>query len=96
LADQADPQVAPQALGESGARVTPEATRAEAHDAVGTEHPAGAVDQDGAAFSTGDASVDSALHRLAELDERRLEEHAAIYDDIHRELRSALDGPPGE
>lgn len=94
--DQTGAQVAPQALGESETFRDPDSTQFEADDAVGIEHPAGAVDQDGNTFSTGDASVDSALHRLAELDERRLGEHAAVYDDIHRELRGALDGPPGE
>lgn len=43
-------------------------------------------------FSTGDAEVDQALTHLDDLDERPLDEHAAVYADIHRSLGSVLDG----
>jgi hypothetical protein len=45
-----------------------------------------------AGFSTGDADVDRALTHLDDLDERPLDEHAAVYADIHRSLGSVLDG----
>ena len=54
------------------------------------------VDRDVATLSTGDATVDHALERLSELDERDLRDHAAVYDDIHQELRRALDAAAGE
>jgi hypothetical protein len=43
-------------------------------------------------FSTGDAEVDSALQRLEDLDERPVDEQAAVYEDIHRRLGGVLDG----
>jgi hypothetical protein len=43
-------------------------------------------------FSTGDTEVDAALGRLDELDRRPVDEHAAVYDDLHRRLGSVLDG----
>jgi hypothetical protein len=43
-------------------------------------------------FSTGDAEVDSALERLDELDTRPVDEHAAVYDDVHRRLGAVLNG----
>jgi hypothetical protein len=43
-------------------------------------------------FSTGDADVDAALERLDELDSRPVDEHAAVYDDVHRRLGAVLDG----
>jgi hypothetical protein len=48
---------------------------------------------DGAdAFSTGDTGVDAAIERLAELDTRPVDEHAAVYDDVHRQLGAVLEG----
>jgi hypothetical protein len=44
-------------------------------------------------FSTGDAEVDAALERLDELDGKPVDEHAAVYDDVHRRLGAVLDGP---
>jgi hypothetical protein len=44
-------------------------------------------------FSTGDGEVDAALERLDELDARPVDEHAAVYEDIHRRLGAVLDGP---
>jgi hypothetical protein len=43
-------------------------------------------------FSTGDAEVDSALRRLEDLDDRPVDEHAAVYEDVHRRLGRVLDG----
>jgi hypothetical protein len=52
-------------------------------------------------FSTGDADVDAALDRLDGLDSQPVDEHAAVYDDVHRRLGAVLDGsadgtPPAE
>jgi hypothetical protein len=44
-------------------------------------------------FSTGDAEVDAALERLAELDVKPVDEHAPVYNDVHRRLGAVLDGP---
>ena len=44
-------------------------------------------------LSTGDGEVDTALERLGELDARPVDEHADVYEDIHRRLGSVLDGP---
>ena len=43
-------------------------------------------------LSTGDLAVDAALRRLEELDERPVDEHVAVYEDVHRQLTEALDG----
>lgn len=40
--------------------------------------------------TTGDARVDEALTRLAELDAKPVHEHAAVVEDIHRSLQDAL------
>jgi hypothetical protein len=51
-------------------------------------------------FSTGDPEVDTALDRLDELDAKPVDEHAAVYDDVHRRLGAVLggssDGSPSE
>lgn len=39
---------------------------------------------------TGEARVDAALDRLAELDPDDVHQHAAIFDDIHQQLRATL------
>jgi hypothetical protein len=39
---------------------------------------------------TGDADVDAALERLAEIQERPTPEHAEVYEDVHRRLQAAL------
>ena len=44
-------------------------------------------------FSTGENEVDAALERLDELDARPVDEHAAVYDDVHRRLGAVLDDP---
>jgi hypothetical protein len=43
-------------------------------------------------FSTGDAGVDAAIARLAELDAKPIDEHVAVYDDVHRRLGAVLSG----
>ena len=40
--------------------------------------------------STGDAGVDARLERLADADGLPAEGHIEVYEDVHRELRSAL------
>lgn len=39
---------------------------------------------------TGDARVDEALQRLAELEDKPVGEHVAVVEDIHRVLQDAL------
>ncbi len=46
-----------------------------------------------AAPGTGAASIDAALGRLDGLDGSPLGDHAAVYERVHNELRSALDDP---
>ena len=40
---------------------------------------------------TGDARVDDVLASLAELEERPVGEHAAVFEQAHERLRAALD-----
>ena len=35
-------------------------------------------------------AVDAAVERLAEVDERPVSEHVAVYDEVHRLLQDAL------
>lgn len=42
---------------------------------------------------TGVPTVDTALRRLEALPEMPLGEHAAVYEQVHAELRRVLDGP---
>ena len=44
----------------------------------------------GGTVTTGDARVDQALHRLSELADLPLPEHAAVFEHIHAELTGAL------
>ena len=39
--------------------------------------------------------VRQALERLAELDERPVDEHVQVFDDVHRLLQTALTGVDG-
>jgi hypothetical protein len=95
VTDAAQPEVADAAQPEV-ADSSPEVADAAPETADGVEQEssqpekAEGVDRV-ATLSTGDATVDHALERLSELDERDLREHAALYDDIHQELRRALD-----
>jgi hypothetical protein len=43
-------------------------------------------------FSTGDSEVDAALELLEELDTRPVDDHAAVYDEVHRRLGAVLAG----
>ena len=43
---------------------------------------------------TGIASIDSVLDLVAGLDARPLEEHAAVFETAHQQLRQALDEAP--
>ncbi|MER5969956.1 hypothetical protein ABT112_09500 [Streptomyces sp. NPDC002055] len=48
---------------------------------------------------TGRAEVDAQLERLADVDHLPADGHIAVYEDVHRELRSelaSLDTGPGE
>lgn len=42
------------------------------------------------ASSTGHRRVDAAIERLDTLDELPVDEHAAVYNGVHEELRAAL------
>ena len=42
---------------------------------------------------TGDAAVDSVLDQVEGLDELPVEEHVAVFERAHEDLRSALDRP---
>lgn len=55
-----------------------------------TEEPTAAP----APVPTGIASLDSVLDLVAGLDERPLEDHAAVFETAHAELRRTLDAPP--
>ncbi len=55
------------------------------YDAAG-EDPATAV----ARTRTGDAAVDSALTRLADLSDRPVREHVAVFEQVHGELADRL------
>jgi len=48
------------------------------------EHPA--------PVRTGVADVDTVLDSVEALDDRRVEEHAAVFETAHEQLRRALDG----
>jgi hypothetical protein len=41
---------------------------------------------------TGDPRVDAALRRLPDVDALSTDEHALVYEDVHRRLRDALAG----
>lgn len=51
------------------------------------EHPS-------APAATGIAAVDEVVEQLAGLAERPLEEHAAVLEQAHADLRATLDAPP--
>jgi hypothetical protein len=42
---------------------------------------------------TGHVAVDAALRRLDALDQLPLEQHAEVFDEIHRALAAALETP---
>lgn len=46
--------------------------------------------------STGNAEVDEALTRLAELDTLPTVEHADVFADVHARLQRALPDPDGD
>ena len=54
----------------------------------------GTSDGTAAPVTTGIASIDSVLDLVAGLESRPLEEHAAVFEAAHAELRQALDDPP--
>ena len=56
-----------------------------------TEEP---VVAGGVPTPTGIASIDSLLDLVAGLDAQPLEEHAAAFETVHRQLRQALDEAP--
>jgi len=45
--------------------------------------------------ATGVPGVDAVVNDLARLDDRALDEHPAVFEHAHAELRRALDEPPG-
>ncbi len=40
--------------------------------------------------ATGDASVDAAMQRLADVNEMPVAEHLEVFDDVHRRLQDVL------
>ena len=46
--------------------------------------------------STGLASVDVVIESVAQLEDRPVEEHVAVFEEAHERLRRALDDAPGE
>jgi hypothetical protein len=45
--------------------------------------------------ATGEPRVDAALDRLQDVAAAPVDEHVAIYDDVHRRLQDALADPDG-
>lgn len=45
--------------------------------------------------ATGEPRVDAALDRLQDVAAAPVDEHIAIYDDVHRRLQDALADPDG-
>jgi hypothetical protein len=45
--------------------------------------------------STGVEEVDAVLASLQALDDSPVEEHPAVFEQVHERLRQALDGPAG-
>lgn len=41
-----------------------------------------------------DDQIAGALERLGPLDEMPVDEHVAVYDEVHRDLHAALTDPP--
>jgi len=63
-----------------------------------SEHPAfESVDLDdepqGRPARTGVARIDAAIDAVAALDDQALDEHVAVFEAAHAELRSTLDDP---
>lgn len=46
--------------------------------------------------TTGLASVDSVVASVATLEDRPVEEHVAVFEEAHEQLRRALDDAPDE
>lgn len=40
-----------------------------------------------------DVAVDGLVSRLSDLEERHVDDHVAVFEDLHTRLRSALDAP---
>jgi len=47
-------------------------------------------------MATGVAGVDTVVETVEALDERPVEEHVAVFEEAHDQLRRALDAAPGE
>lgn len=52
-----------------------------------------APEQERDTASFGDPRVDAAVARTDGLDERSVDEHVEVFDDVHRSFRDALDDP---
>ncbi len=59
-----------------------------------SEEPVVATGSGSVPEPTGIASIDSVLDLVAGLDARPLEEHAAVFETAHQQLRQALDEAP--
>ena len=60
----------------------------------GTDQPETSI-ADGEPERTGVEEVDDVLTSLQGLDDRPVEEHPAVFESAHEQLRQALDGPAG-
>ena len=49
-----------------------------------------------AEMATGVASVDSVVEAVAALEDRLVEEHVAVFEQAHEQLRRALDDAPAD
>ncbi|KAA1424094.1 hypothetical protein [Nocardioides antri] len=59
-----------------------------------TEEPVAAAPSSLVPAPTGIASIDTVLDLVAGLDARPLEEHPAVFETAHQQLRQALDETP--
>ena len=59
-----------------------------------TEEPVVAATSGHVPAPTGIASIDTVLDLVAGLDARPLDEHAAVFETAHQQLRQALDETP--
>jgi hypothetical protein len=59
-----------------------------------TEEPVVAATPGHVPASTGIAAIDTVLDLVAGLDARPLDEHAAVFETAHQQLRQALDETP--
>lgn len=59
-------------------------------ESVSEETPETAPDHEPTLPETGNATVDAALRRLRDVEERSPADQVEVYDDVHRQLQDAL------